>query len=97
MSETLSLISLLVGLVTSVGGGIAWWRAIVRKQYAAERDFGHLKRNYQQLAQNVNAMYKESDQRFDRLDLELVELKGLLAALLARMGASESEILRSRK
>lgn len=95
--ETLSLVSLVVGLVTSIGGGVAWWRAVVRKQYAAERDFGHLKRNYQQLAQGVDLLYKEGDKRFDRLDLEMVELKGLLAAVLARMGASESEILRFKK
>ncbi|MEM9815546.1 MAG: hypothetical protein AAF827_03900 [Cyanobacteria bacterium P01_D01_bin.6] len=95
--ETLSLISLIVGLVTSIGGGFTWWRAMVRKQYAAERDFGHLKNNYKQLAQNMQFMYKEGDKRFDRLDLEVVEVKALLSGILIRLGGTESEIYRAKR
>lgn len=95
--ETLSLISLIVGLLTSIGGGFTWWRAMVRKQYAAERDFGHLKRNYQQLVKSLDSMYKDGDKRFDRLDLELVEVKALLSGILIRLGGTESEVYRVRK
>ena len=43
-----------MSLFTGIFGAIAWYRAGVRKAYAAERDFNHLKNNYRQLAQSMN-------------------------------------------
>ncbi|NEP17819.1 MAG: hypothetical protein F6J97_13090 [Leptolyngbya sp. SIO4C1] len=84
MLDQITLISLLFGLVASFGGAITWWRAAVRKQYAAERDFNHLKRNYEQMSANIAALVKDSDGRFDHIDLELVEIKAILSAHLGQ-------------
>ncbi len=43
---------------------IAWSRAKTRKEYAAERDFNHLKNNYKQLAQNVEELWRLMDNQF---------------------------------
>jgi len=76
-SELISLFSVLIALVSLLGGSIAWYRGIVQKKYAAERDFGHLKRSFEALSQNLGTMNQMLDQRFDRLDLGILELKAL--------------------
>ena len=68
---TLDILAVVIGIVVSIAslftgvmGAIAWYGAKTRKQYAAERDFGHLKRNYEQLAQNVEELWRLMDNQF---------------------------------
>ena len=83
--STLNLATLILGilvsalsLLTGVMGAIAWQTARTRKQYAAERDFAHLKRNYEQLTHHVEWLMKEitefhneSARQLDRIEQKL--------------------------
>jgi hypothetical protein len=57
--------------LTTIGGGLAWYSARVKKTYAAERDFQHLKRSYDALTLNVEQVWRHLDERCDRIDLKL--------------------------
>lgn len=73
-----TLISLAMGLASFLGGLILWYRGSVEKRYAAERDFRHLQRNYEQLSGHLLALIKEEDSRYDEIRLELRDIKNFL-------------------
>ena len=75
MGTVATVVSLAIGVITFIGGLLAWYRGAVEKRYAAERDFNHLKRNYEQLANSLGSLMKDEEDRFDELRLELRELK----------------------
>lgn len=75
-----------LGLGSMVGAAIFWYRDKVRKDYARQRDWEHLKRHYDQLAQEFERLIAEQDRRFDLVDLELREIKGLTTNCLINQG-----------
>lgn len=77
------------GILTTVAGTVVWYRTNIRNKYAAERDFNHLKRNYEGLAEafkfqtgemddHFERLARDLDTRCDRLDAEVREIKALL-------------------
>lgn len=84
MKPTLEIIAILISISTFLGGLVMWYSGAVRKRYASQRDFEHLKASYNQLASNQAAILKELDTRFDATMLELKEHKGLLVAVLGQ-------------
>lgn len=62
-------IPLIMGLFSFIGGAVAWYGAAVKKSYASERDFQHLLRKYESLAQNVASLSDMLDDRMDALTL----------------------------
>ena len=76
-----------IGIAGAAFGAIAWYRGAVEKAYAAKRDFGHLKNNYKGLSDAVAQMDRTLDDRFDRIELELRELKAQLQAVLMQSGS----------
>lgn len=74
----IALSGFLLGLGTTVNAAIIWYSNSVKKRYAAERDFEHLKNNYKQLASNQNLILEELDDVKDSIIKELVEIKALL-------------------
>lgn len=68
LSLILGIVLSLLSLFTGFAGALAWYSSRVKKQYAAERDFGHLKRNYEQLSQNLKELWRQNDERFDAVD-----------------------------
>lgn len=74
----------LIGILTFIGGIVAWYRGAVQKAYASQRDWEHVKNNQRELVQNLNFLFKELDSRLDRIDSQNTELKGMLYALLRR-------------
>ncbi|MEM9766847.1 MAG: hypothetical protein AAF892_03055 [Cyanobacteria bacterium P01_D01_bin.71] len=83
--SNLNLIALILGilvsglsLLTGVVGAIAWHTARTRKQYAAERDFAHLKRNYQQLTHHVEWLMKEFQERSHDIARQLDRIEAKL-------------------
>ena len=92
-----ALISLIMGLASFLSGLLLWYKGSVEKRYAAQRDFGHLKRNYQQLSEGVSLQAKEMDRRFDQVEADLREIKILLQVQLAKQGDSISGILGYKK
>lgn len=83
----------ILGITTSLLGGIAFYRGSVIKGYAAQRDYEHLKKKYESLAEafkfqtdvfedEFKRTNQINDNRFDRIDKDLTEIKALLLANL---------------
>jgi len=73
MKQALSLVplaGLLLGILSTLGGAFFYWNGAVRKRYAAERDFEHLRRNQEQILQ----MLKLLDDDLGDVKTELVRL-----------------------
>ncbi len=51
------------------------------KEYAAQRDFGHIKRDLEQLKINTTHLSKEADQRLDHLERQFERFAGALEVL----------------
>lgn len=71
MDNAATAIALIISICSFFGGLIMWYRGSVEKRYAAERDFNHLKRNYEQLAASLASLMQMEDERFDELRLRL--------------------------
>lgn len=82
------LIGSVLGILTSTIGVAALYRGSIIKGYAAQRDFNHLKTYYQSLAEafkfqtdTFEAEFRDGrrdlDNRCDRIDKELSEIKAL--------------------
>jgi hypothetical protein len=65
----------IVSLATAGFGVLAFMRASARKEYASERDIGHLKRNQEQMTQNMGELWRQQDERFDSIDRQLDRLE----------------------
>lgn len=109
MDRLLPLVSLAIGLVSSYIAVSNFYQsrqkeALKRhsdaetKEYAAQRDFQHLRKDYEGLAQSMVTLIREADERFDRVDLELREIKSLINVVLCHTaGDSVSGVLRRRE
>lgn len=84
-------IGITIGILTFIGGLLAWYKGAVEKDYASKRDWGHVKNSQQQLSQNVGFLFKDMDARFDRVDAQLLELKGMFYASLSRQERQRDE------
>lgn len=73
----------LIGLGTTLCGVLAWYSSSVRKKYAAEREFNHLRNNQQQIQAGLNDLVQENEERFNALDRQLIEIKAYLIKSLA--------------
>lgn len=69
----ISIISCLVGLSGAAFAVFARWKASVEKGYAAQRDFAHLQRNFEQLNQSMQIFLKDQKEGFDSLSDALKE------------------------
>ena len=96
LNALLPVASLLVGAIGTLIGVLAYSQSrqkelrqqyadAQQKKYAAERDFAHLQRNYEQLIQSFNFLSQELDRRFDAQALEDKELKSLLNIVLLKL------------
>lgn len=81
------------GIVTSAIAIVTLYRSSIRKGYAAERDFIHIKENFKVLSTNLDFLIKELesdisslgkdlDNRCDRIDQNQIEIKALLLSNL---------------
>lgn len=70
-----TLVATTLGLVSLVGGVVAYVRSSTRKQYAAERDMNHFKNNQQQIARNVDYYREQTDEKLQQIHDELIEIK----------------------
>jgi predicted RND superfamily exporter protein len=104
------LIGILISLVSVLLGVWATYRTLkkeakttleekVKKEYAAERDFNHLKREFEQLKQNLIAIDADTEERLEKLANNQGEMKETLAQVralqmivMAKSGDTESQI-----
>lgn len=71
-------------ICAALGSFAAWYGSSVKKQYASERDFKHMQRNYENLAGNVAALSDLLDDRLDRISLTVIEIKARQDILLTQ-------------
>ncbi len=64
-----------------------------QKEYAAERDFEHLRRNQEQLKVNLSAL----DDELQDAKADVKEIKGMISVFLARFNDSSSNIWGKRE
>jgi len=78
-----TLVATTLGLISLVGGILAYVQAATRKQYAAERDMNHFKNNQQQLSRNIEYYREQTDERLQLLHDELIEIKAKIDVLIS--------------
>lgn len=83
--QVLTAVVSVISICTFLGGMMAWYSANVQKRYAAQRDFEHLKRNYQQLAQNQAEILDVLDKRFDSLDRDSDDVRQKLNVIMIKI------------
>lgn len=88
--EVLTAIVSVFSICTFIGGTAAWYSANIQKRYAAQRDFEHLKRNYQQLAQNQATILEVLDKRFDSLALDTHDVRQKLNVIMIKVLPEQS-------
>lgn len=77
-----------IAVVTFVGGIFAWYSAAVKKEYASQRDWEHLKNNQRQFQENLDYLFKdmgetlenmqnEHRKRFDKIDSQHIRLESM--------------------
>jgi chromosome segregation ATPase len=77
MGNWINLISLSIGLLSFLSGGILWYRGSIEKRYAAERDFQHLKKNQEGIAVLLTQMDDSLDDMQREEDALLEEFRKL--------------------
>lgn len=70
--------SLLLGLSTTILGGIAWYVNSAKEKYAAQRDFAHLRRNQEQISQGITMLSDQVDSRLDVIERDILEIRTVL-------------------
>jgi hypothetical protein len=83
-SDLISLLGLGMGLTSFLGGLVLWYKGAIEKRYAAQRDFGHLKRNQEQLASSLETVAKDFDHQLDILRSDTKEIKAYTLTLSQR-------------
>lgn len=83
-SELISLIGVILGCLSFCGGFILWWKGSIEKRYAAQRDFGHLKRNQEQLISNLAHTAEKQESELVEIRSDLKEIKALSLSLSQR-------------
>lgn len=88
LQEQIALFVSLSGVISIIGGGLAWYRSSVQKSYAAERAFGHLEKSIQQLSANLATLSDE----LDSIDRTILEQKMVIQAIYGRMEAISAHL-----
>lgn len=83
-SDWISLGGLSIGILSLLAGFFLWYKGSVEKRYAAERDFQHLRRNQEQMADAISSIDKFLDDRLDEQRGELKEIKSLCISVSQR-------------
>lgn len=71
LSLILGIAVTILSLFTGLAGMVAWYSSKVKKSYAAERDFNHLKNSHAQMVANIEQLWRQNDDRFDAVDRAL--------------------------
>lgn len=75
INDLIAIVGLIITIITALTGLILYYVNAEKRKYGLERDFAHMKRNYEQITQNLNVIITELDHRFDAIDKTLIEIK----------------------
>lgn len=88
--KIIQYLPLVLGVCSTLAAVLGFIVARVRKNYGLERDINHLKRDYQALSKNSNALFTELERRLDTAERQLAVLQGINQTLIAqRLGINE--------
>ncbi|MEA5579338.1 hypothetical protein [Anabaena sp. UHCC 0451] len=78
----LSNSALIITLILTLGSNLIWllnhYAGNQKKQYAAEREFMHLKKNQEQLLLNLTNIFQDIEAHYKFIERDLIEIKGRL-------------------
>ncbi|MGB6301538.1 MAG: hypothetical protein WBF90_35890 [Rivularia sp. (in: cyanobacteria)] len=77
-SDLIAIGSLTFTAISGIIAAAFWYANTEKRKYGLERDFVHLKRNYEQIQQGLNTILKEFDHRFDTSERDILEIKSTL-------------------
>lgn len=77
-SDLIAIGSLVMTAISGIIAAAFWYANTEKRRYGLERDFAHLKRNYDQIQQSLNVILSEFDHRFDSAEKEILEIKSAL-------------------
>lgn len=83
-----------MGCISFVGAAATWYGAAVKKSYASERDFGHLRQSYASLSENVGHLDRMLDTRMDAIVGEQMKTTATLQALIVRLSGESSQVFK---
>ncbi len=68
-----------VSLATAFIGIAAYLRAGARKEYASERDIGHVKNHLAQLSLNIEQLWRLQDEKWDAVARQLDKIENRIS------------------
>jgi hypothetical protein len=84
INTLISVLSFAGGVGATLLGVARWYNGTQHKKFAAEREFQHLKRDYETLSKAVAHI----DDRQEQLIATVVEMRGALSVLLREKGGA---------
>jgi hypothetical protein len=93
ISTLISVASFLGGVGATLLGVARWYNSTQHKKFAAEREFQHLKNDYQTLSKAVSHI----DDRQEELFSYIVEMRGALSVVLKQQGGPDLPRLRTEQ
>lgn len=78
LDNTVALIGILLSLTTALSTALVWYINAEKRTYGLERDINHLKRNYEQMQENLNMVLREIDDRLNVNERDTIRIKSVL-------------------
>ncbi|MBE9213721.1 hypothetical protein IQ247_13775 [Plectonema cf. radiosum LEGE 06105] len=78
IKDLIAVGSLVLTLASTLAAIAFWYANTEKRRYGLERDFSHLKRNYDQIQHSLNTILSEIDHRFDVTERDILEIKSTL-------------------
>ncbi|MGB3757275.1 MAG: hypothetical protein WBA07_13025 [Rivularia sp. (in: cyanobacteria)] len=75
INDLIAVGSLAFTVLSGIVAGSFWYANSEKRRYGLERDFAHLRRNYEQIQQSLNLIMTEFDHRFDTAERDILEIK----------------------
>jgi hypothetical protein len=82
LAEVSTAIATALGIISLVGGFLAYVKAATRKEYAAQRDMQHFKNNQLQLRQSILEFARGTEQETVSIREELIRINGKIDYLI---------------
>lgn len=77
-TDFIAIGSLVLATATSLVGVALWYAKSEKRKYGLERDFAHIKGNYEQIQIALRDLLKEFDHRFNDLEKDILDVKSII-------------------
>lgn len=80
--DLVSLLSTILGILGALSGGYFFFSSRVRKEFASQRDWAHLKRDYESMSKTLASELEQLDANHAQILREISELRAYLQAFI---------------